>query len=152
MARKAEVIITCDATTVKKVLEGINNEIAKTNQRRQELQQKQRQGIRLTKEEEKELQQLVKYENALAERQQKVSGEMRKFGEVMKDLSGAKLKDLKRALNEGKQALNNMAGNDPNRKKLVADLQRIQKQIEINAFFAERVVFKHIPDVGCFAP
>lgn len=131
-ARKAEVIITCDATTVKQVLEGLNNEMKKVNQRRQELQQKQQQGIRLTKSEENELQKLVKYENALAEKQQKTSGEMRKFGEVMKDLSGSKLKDLKRALNEGKRALDNLSANDPNRGRLVTDLKRIQAQIEKN--------------------
>ena len=132
MAKKAEVIITCDATTVKKVLEGINNEIEKTKKRRQELQEKQRTSIGLTKAEEKELQGLIKYENALNERIPKITGEMKKYGEVMKDLSGAKLKDLKKALQEGKAALNNMSARDPNRVKLVNDLQRIQKQIERN--------------------
>lgn len=131
-ARKAEVIITCDATTVKQVLEGLNREMEKTNQRRQQLQQKQQAGIRLTKAEEKELQSLIKYENALAERQQKATGEMRKFGEVMKDLAGSKTKDLKRALNEGKRALDNMSARDPNRQRLIDDLRQIQRQIEKN--------------------
>ena len=123
MAKKAEVIITCDASTVKKVLEGLNNEMEKTNKRRQELQAKQQQGIKLTKQEERELVQLVKYENALNEKQQKVTGEMKKYGEVMKDLAGAKTKDLKRALNEVKRSLENMSAKDANREKLVADLK-----------------------------
>lgn len=131
-ARKAEVIITCDASTVKQVLEGLNREMEKTNQRRQQLQQKQQAGIRLTKAEERELQQLVKYENALADKQQKLNGDMRKFGEVMKDLAGSKTKDLKRALNEGKRALDNMSANDKGRQRLVNDLKRIQAQIEAN--------------------
>ena len=132
MAKKAEVIITCDATTVKKVLEGINNEIEKTKKRRQELQEKQRTSIGLTKAEEKELQGLIKYENALNERIPKITGEMKKYGEVMKDLAGSKTKDLKKALREVKQQLENMSGNDPNRQKLVNDLKRIQAQIEAN--------------------
>ena len=132
MAKKAEVIITCDATTVKKVLEGINNEIEKTKKRRQELQEKQRTSIGLTKAEEKELQGLIKYENALNERIPKITGEMKKYGEVMKDLAGSKTKDLKKALREVKQQLENMSGNDPNRQKLVHDLKKIQTQIEAN--------------------
>ena len=132
MARKAEVIITCDASTVKKVLEGINNEIEKTKRRRQELQEKQRTSIGLTKAEEKELQGLIKYENALNERIPKITGEMKKYGEVMKDLAGAKTKDLKKALREVKQSLENMSAKDPGRDKLVNDLKRIQTQIEAN--------------------
>ena len=50
----------------------------------------------------------------------------------MKDLSGAKLKDLKKALQEGKAALNNMSARDPGREKLVNDLKRIQAQIDKN--------------------
>lgn len=132
MAKKAEVIITCDASTVKKVLEGINNEIEKTKRRRQELQEKQRTSIGLTKTEEKELQGLIKYENALNERIPKITGEMKKYGEVMKDLAGSKTKDLKKALREVKQSLENMAGNDPKREQLVKDLKKIQAQIDAN--------------------
>ena len=132
MAKKAEVIITCDASTVKKVLEGINNEIEKTKRRRQELQEKQRTSIGLTKTEEKELQGLIKYENALNERIPKITGEMKKYGEVMKDLAGSKTKDLKKALREVKQSLENMAGNDPKRQQLVKDLKKIQAQIDAN--------------------
>ena len=115
MAKKAEVIITCDATTVKRVLEGLNREMDKTNQRRQQLQQKQAQGSRLNKAEEKELRELIKYENALAEKQQKVTRETKKMGEVMQDLASAKLKDLKKALREGKKALDNMSANSAGR-------------------------------------
>ena len=132
MAKKAEVIITCDASTVKRVLEGINNEIEKTKRRRQELQEKQRTSIGLTKQEEKELQGLIKYENALNERVPKITGEMKKYGEVMKDLAGSKTKDLKKALREIKAQLENMGGNDANRKKLVSDMKKIQAQIDSN--------------------
>lgn len=132
MAKKAEVIITCDASTVKQVLAGLNREMDKTKQRRQELQRMQEQGTKLTKTEQRELQQLIKYENALNEKTQKSEKDMMKFGEVMKDLSGSKLKDLKRALQEGKNALNKMSERDPGREKLVHDLKRIQEQIEKN--------------------
>ena len=109
MAKKAEVIITCDATTVKQVMEGLNREMDKAKQRRQQLQQQQQTSVGLTRAEEKELANLIKYENALNEKQQKLTGDMRKYGEVMKDLAGAKLKDLKKALQDGKNALNNMS-------------------------------------------
>lgn len=132
MARKAEVIITCDATTVKQIMAGLNREMEKTKQRRQELQAQQRTSVGLTKAEEKELQGLIKYENALNDKQQKLTGETKKLNQVMQDLAGSKLKDLKRALSEGKRALDNMAGNDPNRRRLVNDLKMIQKQIETN--------------------
>ncbi len=132
MAKRAEVIITCDASTVKKVLEGINNEIEKTKQRRQELQKQQSTSIGLTKAEEKELQGLIKYENALNERIPKITGEMKKYGEVMKDLAGSKTKDLKKALREVKQQLENMSARDPKRQRLVNDLKKIQAQIDTN--------------------
>lgn len=130
MARKAEVIITCDATTVKQVLEGLNREMDRTKQRREELQKKQQEGIRLTKTEERELEKLIKYENALGDKIPKISGEYKKLGEVMKDLAGSKLKDLKKALREGKQALENMSTKDPKRTQLVNDLKKIQEQID----------------------
>ena len=138
MAKKAEVIITCDATTVKQVMEGLNREMDKAKQRRQQLQQQQQTSVGLTRAEEKELANLIKYENALNEKQQKLTGDMRKYGEVMKDLAGAKLKDLKKALQEGKNALNNMSARDPNREKLVRDLQRIKEQIDSNTGAIQR--------------
>ena len=132
MARKAEVIITCDATTVKQIMAGLNREMEKTKQRRQELQAQQRTSVGLTKAEEKELQELIKYENALNDKQQKLTGETKKLNQVMQDLAGSKLKDLKRALSEGKNALNKMSEKSPGREKLVDDLKRIQMQIDKN--------------------
>ena len=132
MARKAEVIITCDATTVKQVLDGINREIARTNQERQKLLDIQKRNGALTEDEKKQLKDLDKYLTSLNDKEQKTAKTMKMFGEVMKDLSGAKLKDLKKALQEGKAALNNMSARDPGREKLVNDLKRIQAQIEAN--------------------
>ena len=132
MARKAEVIITCDATTVKQVLDGINREIARTNQERQKLLDIQKRNGSLTEDEKKQLKDLDKYLTSLNDKEQKTAKTMKMFGEVMKDLSGAKLKDLKKALQEGKAALNNMSARDPNREKLVNDLKRIQAQIDAN--------------------
>ena len=132
MARKAEVIITCDATTVKQVLDGINREIARTNQERQKLLDIQKRNGSLTEDEKKQLKDLDKYLTSLNDKEQKTAKTMKMFGEVMKDLSGAKLKDLKKALQEGKAALNNMSARDPGREKLVNDLKRIQAQIEAN--------------------
>lgn len=132
MARKAEVIITCDASTVKQVLEGINREIAHTNQERKKLLDTQKRNGALTEDEKKQLRDLDKYLASLIDRQQKTVGEMRKFNDVIKDLAGSKLKDLKKALQEGKNALNNMSAKDPKRLELIRDLKKIQEQMQRN--------------------
>lgn len=129
MAKKAEVIITCDGTTAKQVLEGINRELQRAIKEREQLLQKQKQNGTLTQEEIKRDKELQKYIAALNTQQQRATQEMRKYGEVMKDLSGAKLKDLKKALREGKQALENMSARSKGREKLMSDLQKIQNQI-----------------------
>ena len=129
MAKKAEVIITCDGTTAKQVLEGINRELARAIKEREQLLQKQKQNGTLTQEEIKRDKELQKYISALNTQQQRATQEMRKYGEVMKDLSGSKLKDLKKAFREGKQALENMSAKSKGREKLMSDLQKIQNQI-----------------------
>ena len=131
-ARKAEVIITCDGAAAKQVLEGINRELQKAIKEREQLLQKQKQNGTLTQDEIKRDRELKKYIDSLTTAQQKSAQEMRKYADVMKDLAGAKTKDLKKALGEVKRALDNMSAKDPGRKQLEQDLKRIQKQIDAN--------------------
>jgi TP901 family phage tail tape measure protein len=131
-ARKAEVIITCDGAAAKQVLEGINRELQKAIKEREQLLQKQKQNGTLTQDEIKRDRELKKYIDSLTTAQQKSAQEMRKYADVMKDLAGSKTKDLKKALGEVKRALDNMSAKDPKRQQLVADLKRIQAQIDAN--------------------
>ena len=131
-AKKAEVIITCDGAQAKQVLEGINRELARAIKEREQLLQKQKQNGTLTQDEIKRDRELKKYIDSLTTAQQKSAQQMKKYADVMKDLAGSKTKDLKRALGEVKRALDNMSSKDPKRQQLLADLKRIQAQIDAN--------------------
>lgn len=131
-AKKAEVIITCDGAQAKQVLEGINRELARAIKEREQLLQKQKQNGTLTQDEIKRDRELKKYIDSLTTAQQKSAQQMKKYADVMKDLAGSKTKDLKRALGEVKRALDNMSSKDPKRAQLLADLKRIQAQIDAN--------------------
>ena len=132
MAKKKEVVITCNATNVKAVIEGLERGMAALAKEEEKLLNTIKQRGYAENDEKKRLKELEKAMDAMRTNVQKNREEQKKLAEVMKDLSGAKLKDLKKALQEGKAALNNMSAKDPGREKLVHDLQRIQKQIETN--------------------
>ena len=132
MAKKKEVIITCNATNVKAVIEGLERGMAALAQEEEKLLNVIKQRGYAENDEKKRLKELEKAMDAMRANVQKNREEQKKLGEVMKDLAGAKLKDLKKALQEGKAALNNMSERDPKRKQLVDDLQRIQRQIDKN--------------------
>ena len=132
MAKKKEVVITCNATNVKAVIEGLERGMAALAKEEEKLLNTIKQRGYAENDEKKRLKELEKAMDAMRTNVQKNREEQKKLAEVMKDLAGAKLKDLKKALQEGKAALNNMSARDPNREKLVHDLQRIQKQIETN--------------------
>ena len=132
MAKKKEVVITCNATNVKAVIEGLERGMAALAKEEEKLLNTIKQRGYAENDEKKRLNELEKAMDAMRTNVQKNREEQKKLADVMKDLSGAKLKDLKRALQEGKAALNNMSARDPGREKLVHDLQRIQKQIEAN--------------------
>ena len=132
MANKKEVIITCNATNVKAVIEGLERGMAALAKEEEHLLGVIKQRGYAENDEKKRLKELEKAMDAMRTNIQKNREETKKLGEVLKDLAGAKLKDLKKALQEGKAALNNMSARDPRRAQLVHDLQRIQKQIEAN--------------------
>ena len=132
MAKKKEVVITCNATNVKAVIEGLERGMAALAKEEEKLLNTIKQRGYAENDEKKRLKELEKAMDAMRTNVQKNREEQKKLAEVMKDLAGAKLKDLKKALQEGKAALNNMSAKDPGRQKLVNDLKKIQAQIEAN--------------------
>ena len=132
MAKKKEVVITCNATNVKAVIEGLERGMAALAKEEEKLLNTIKQRGYAENDEKKRLKELEKAMDAMRTNVQKNREEQKKLAEVMKDLAGAKLKDLKKALQEGKAALNNMSARDPRRQKLVNDLKKIQAQIEAN--------------------
>ena len=132
MAKKKEVVITCNATNVKAVIEGLERGMAALAKEEEKLLNTIKQRGYAENDEKKRLKELEKAMDAMRTNVQKNRDEQKKLAEVMKDLSGAKLKDLKKALQEGKTALNNMSERDPKRKQLVDDLKRIEAQINKN--------------------
>jgi len=129
MAKKKEVIITCNATNVKAVIEGLERGMAALAREEENLLNVIKQRGYAENDEKKRLKDLERAMDAMRTNIQKNRDEQKKLGEVMKDLAGAKLKDLKKALQEGKAALNNMSERDPKRKQLVDDLRKIQNQM-----------------------
>lgn len=132
MAKKKEVIITCNATNVKAVIEGLERGMAALAKEEERLLNTIKQRGYAENDEKKRLKELENAMDAMRTNIQKNREETKKFNQVMRDLSGATLKDLKKALQEGKNALNKMSERDPRRAKLVDDLKRIQHQIEKN--------------------
>lgn len=131
MAKKREIIITCNAKQVQDTFDFLNKSLTDIKAKMQTLNEK---GAKngWTEQMKKEFAELEKmatsinnFDLAPAEKA------VRKFEDVLKNLAGSTQKDVKRALNEGKSDLNKMSENDPNRAKLTEDLAKIARQIEI---------------------
>lgn len=131
MAKKREIIITCNAKQVQDTFDFLNKSLTDIKSKMQALNEK---GAKdgWTEQMKKEFAELEKmatsinnFDLAPAEKA------VRKFEDVLKNLAGSTLKDVKRALNEGKADLNKMAENDPNRQKLTDDLRKIAEQIKV---------------------
>ncbi len=127
--RKSELVLTCNATALKDVMKFLNKEMDELIKKRDAL---------LTKGEQnwsdRERNQFKRWGDdiaAITSMIQKNRQEMVKYADVMKDLSQAKLRDLKRALNEGKRALDKMSESSHGRKQLIEGLQKIQRQMDI---------------------
>lgn len=128
--RKSELVLTCNATALKDVMKFLNKEMDELIKKRDALNAK---GVQnWTAQDKKNFKQWGDDIAAINSAMQKNREEMVKYGQVMKDLAGAKTKDLKRALGEVKRALDNMSARDPNRANLERDLKRIQNQIDAN--------------------
>ena len=129
-SKKSELVLTCNATALKDVMNFLNKQLDDLIRKRDRLNAK---GVQnWTAQDKKNFKQWGDDIAAINSAMQKNRDEMVKYGQVMKDLAGAKTKDLKRALGEVKRALDNMSARDPGRAQLEADLKKIQRQIDAN--------------------
>lgn len=129
-SKKSELVLTCNATALKDVMNFLNKQLDDLIRKRDQLNAK---GVQnWTAQDKKNFKQWGDDIAAINSAMQRNRDEMVKYGQVMKDLAGAKTKDLKRALGEVKRALDNMSARDPNRANLERDLKRIQNQIDAN--------------------
>lgn len=126
--RKSQLVLTCNAQAVKDVFNYLNKELERIKNRRDELL-KQFEGKMWTAEAKREFKQLGDDIAAITSMQQKNEESMRKYGQVIKDLAGSKLKDLKTALREANTALSKMSERSAGREKLINDIKRIKDQI-----------------------
>ena len=128
--KKSEIVLTCNAAAVKDVMNFLNQKLDQLIRKRDQLNAK---GVQnWTAQDRKNFKQWGDDIAAINSAMQKNRDEMVKYTQVMKDLAGSKIKDLKRALGEVKRALDNMSARDPKRAQLEQDLRKIQKQIDAN--------------------
>ena len=131
MAKKAEVIITCDGSQVKRVLEEIDSRVKLLTANREQLRQKMDQGIKLTKEEIKQDKAWEQELKALTSAQKNNQAEYQRLRDIMKDLANAKVKDLKRALRDLQKMLNEVAESSPKRAEVIrSNIDKVQKKIQ----------------------
>lgn len=126
--RKSELVITCNAKAVKDVFEYLNRQLADVKQKLKDLNAKgEKSGW--TEQMKKDFRDLTKQATAIDSAIIHNQQSMVKYGQVMKDLAGSKLKDLKSALREATTSLNKMSEKSPGRQKLIDDIKRIKDQI-----------------------
>jgi len=126
--RKSELVITCNAKAVKDVFEYLNRQLADVKQKLKDLNAKgEKSGW--TEQMKKDFRDLTKQATAIDSAIIHNQQSMVKYGQVLKDLSGSKLKDLKTALREATTALGKMSEKSPGRQKLIDDIKRIKDQI-----------------------
>ena len=126
--RKSELVITCNAKAVKDVFEYLNRQLADVKQKLKDLNAKgEKSGW--TEQMKKDFRDLTKQATAIDSAIIHNQQSMVKYGQVLKDLSGSKLKDLKTALREATTSLNKMSEKSPGRQKLIDDIKRIKDQI-----------------------
>lgn len=123
--KQAQVVITANATTAKKVMDELKNKAKQCYNQMQQLAQTGQQNSKAFKMAEKEFN---AYNNAIAHN---ISATKR-VDEVMKNLAGTSTRDLKRALGAAKRELNEMAGNNPKLKQMQKNIAAIKNQIDKN--------------------
>lgn len=128
--RKSELVITCNAKGVQNIMTFLNEKLGGIKQRLQEINNEASKNG-WTDQLEKEFKQLTQEATGIDNIINRNAETMKKYGEVMKDLSNSKLKDLKKALQEGRNALGKMTENDPKRQKLISELEKIGKEMKV---------------------
>ena len=134
--KKSELVLTCNATAIKDVMNFLNQKMDELIRKRDQLNEKGQHNW--TAQDKKNFKQWGDDIAAINSAMQKNRDEMLKYGQVMKDLAGSKTNDLRRALGEVKRALDNMSARDPKRAQLEQDFRRIQKQIDANTVSVNR--------------
>ena len=128
--RKSQLILTCNAQAIKDVFDYLNKELGRIKLRRDALL-RQYEGRMWTADAKREFKQLGDDIAAITSMQQKNEESMRKYGQVMQDLAGSKLREVKSAVREVTSALNKMSEKDPNRQKLIDDLAKLKNQLSV---------------------
>lgn len=123
--KQAQVVITANTTTAKKVMDELRSKAKQCYSQMQQLAEAGKQNTKAFKLAEKEFN---AYNNAIAHN---ISATKR-VDEVMKNLAGTSTRDLKRALGAAKRELNEMAGNNPKLKQMQQNIAAIKNQIDKN--------------------
>ena len=144
-----ELIITCNAKGLQNILETINKRVAEIKERMQALNAE---GAKngWTKGMESEMKALQSEATALNSITTATQKSLAAFGNVIKDLANAPLRELKKGLNEGKASLAKMSERDPNRETLIKQLRDIAKQMDVVAgkAMSMREVMNNLKNLG----
>ena len=132
MARKTELIITCNAQGVQNVMNFLNQRIADIKQRIQELNAAGA-ASGWTEGMKREVAQLQKEASGIDNVSRRVQNTMVNLQQVIGDLAGSPLRDLKKGLQDGRNALAKMSERDPNREALISDLRKVAREMDIVA-------------------
>ena len=121
----AQVVITANATTAKRVLDELRSKAAQAKQQMQSLANAGQQNSKAFKQAQKEFE---AYNGAVA---RNISNTKR-VDEAMRNLAGTTTRELKRALGAAKKEMENMAGNNPKLQQMRKNIAAIKAQIDKN--------------------
>lgn len=121
----AQVVITANATTAKRVLDELRSKAAQAKQQMQSLADAGQQNSQAFKRAQKEFE---AYNGAVA---RNISNTKR-VDEAMRNLAGTTTRELKRALGAAKKEMENMAGNNPKLQQMRKNIAAIKAQIDKN--------------------
>ena len=152
-ARKAQVIITANASVAEKVMQELEGAATRASNRMKSLadtgaqiKDKMRQLAAANKQNTDEYKQLdaqLKQNNkdfkaaekefqAFNSRMRENVKDTKRVEQVMKDLANTATRDLRRAFQAAKRELEKMSEKDPRRQQLIQDMKKIQQQIDTN--------------------
>ena len=152
-ARKAQVIITANASVAEKVMQELEGAATRASNRMKSLadtgaqiKDKMRQLAAANEQntdEYKRLDEQLKQNNkdfkaaekefqAFNSRLRENVKDSKRVEQVMKDLANTATRDLRRALQAAKRELDKMSANDPRRTQMISDMRKLQAQIDAN--------------------
>lgn len=152
-ARKAQVIITANASAAEKVMQELEGAATRASNRMKALadagakiKERMRQLAAANKQNTDEYKQLdaqLKQNNkdfkaaekefqAFNSRMRENVKDTKRVEQVMKDLANTATRDLRRALQAAKRELDKMSASDPRRTQMISDMRKLQAQIDAN--------------------